>query len=120
MSDKTARKLAAWLIVAVLLCAVGMLALVAAAAQAGAAPVHRGCVRSPGAARYDVRSGVSMDALAVQLGDTVPDMLGITWTCAGGWSPRMYAYLKAGDLSARMRPGTVVWYLPAGGGATAP
>jgi hypothetical protein len=90
-----------------------------AAAAASLAPSHPGrpsiCTQ-PGAARAVVRARVplSLDQWARVNGDSVADILGLTFAC--GNSARLDAYLDGGNLAAPMRTGTVLWYLLPGGG----
>jgi hypothetical protein len=91
----------------------------AGCAAADAAPSAKATVPSActqgGLTRAVVTTPVSLDQWARVNGDTVSDILGLTFRC--GNRARFDAYLDRGSLSAKMRRGTVLYYLLPGGGA---
>ncbi len=103
----TIRRLAAVLI-ALGAGAAGGLAVVPSAASA--APP------SCDAIRYVTHGRVSLDRWTAQHGDTVSDVLGLTFSCSPGWSVALSRYLDRGRLGAPMPDHVVLWALLPGHG----
>lgn len=87
-------------------------AVAAPASHAGRLPA---ICRQATITRSVVKGAQSLDKWAKANGDTVSDVLGLTFACGNG--AKLDAYLDRGDLSAPMARGTVLWSLLPGGGA---